>query len=409
MDPRTLPMRFKHLLSLAAASSAVTTSAAAQDRSAIERTRITTPSYRYSFDEPAHRAALGVVTTATGTARDTLGLMITSITKGSPAEKAGLEEGNRIAAINGVSLKVNAADIEDGEMSSALTRRLVRELSKAKPGDEVELKVYRDGRTQTIKVKTADSDELFPRNDDGRTTQADRDNRPALGLSLGNTGGKRDTLGVLVMSVSDSSPASRAGIEEGNRIAAINSVNLRVAREDAGDRYLGSTKVQRLQREILQLKPGDNVTLKIYSSGQFRDVTLKVARAGDQPKNQGGMMIFGGDGFGAFPAMPPMPAMPAMPSMRSMPMIAPMPAMPPMDGMRFDLLAPGIRRSMQGVRVQLDNLLPQIERISPRVRMQLDELGPRLEQLRPQLEQIRPQLERLRLQARPRIVMTRTV
>ena len=153
-------MRIELLLALATASSAVTTSAVAQDRPTVERTRITTPrAYSYSYDDaPAHRAALGVVTTATGTARDTLGLMITSITKGSPAEKAGLEEGNRIAAINGVSLKVNAADVEDGEMTNALTRRLVRELAKSKPGDEVELKIYRDGRTQTIKVKTADSD-----------------------------------------------------------------------------------------------------------------------------------------------------------------------------------------------------------------------------------------------------------
>lgn len=389
-------MRLKHLLSLAVASSAVTTSAAAQDRSAIERTRIAAPrAYSYSFDEPAHRAALGVVTTATGTARDTLGLMITSITRGSPAENAGLEEGNRIAAINGVSLKVNAADVEDGEMSGALVRRLVRELSKSKPGDEVELKVYRDGRTQTVRMKTADSDDLFPRHENVRVAQADRDNRPALGFSLGNTGGKRDTLGVLVMSVSDSSPASRGGIEEGNRIAAINGVNLRVAREDAGDRSLGSTKAQRLQREISQLKPGENATLKVYANGQFRDVTLKVARAGDLPRNQGGMMIFGADGFGAFPAMPPMPAMPSMPMMAPMPA---MPAMPSMDGMRFEL-TPEFRRSMRGVRVQLDNLAPEVERITPHIQMQLEEL--------------RPQLERLRLEVpriiAPRIVMTRTI
>ena len=59
------------------------------------------------------------------------------------------------------------------------------------------------------------------------------DERPALGIGLGSSGSRRDTLGVLVMSVQDSSPAARAGLEEGNRIAAINGVNLRVAREDA--------------------------------------------------------------------------------------------------------------------------------------------------------------------------------
>ncbi|MDP9121754.1 MAG: PDZ domain-containing protein, partial [Acidobacteriota bacterium] len=66
--------------------------------------------------EPDHRAALGIAPMSTGTLRDTLGLLISSVTKGSPADKAGLEEGNRIAAINGINLRANAADIEDGEM-----------------------------------------------------------------------------------------------------------------------------------------------------------------------------------------------------------------------------------------------------------------------------------------------------
>jgi len=58
-------------------------------------------------------------------------------------------------------------------------------------------------------------------------------------------------LGVLVIGVTDSTPAARAGLEEGNRIAAINGVNLRVAREDAGDRWVGSARAERLQRENL--------------------------------------------------------------------------------------------------------------------------------------------------------------
>ena len=74
-----------------------------------------------------HRAALGVSTTATGTLRDTLGVMITSITSGGPAEKAGLEEGNRIAAINGVDLRVAREDAGDDYMANARVQRLTRE------------------------------------------------------------------------------------------------------------------------------------------------------------------------------------------------------------------------------------------------------------------------------------------
>ena len=233
-------MRMTSFLALAAASAAVSP-AGAQTREPQTRT--------YTYDsnvQEAHRAALGLATTSTGTLRDTLGVMVTAITKGSPAERAGIEEGNRIAAINGVSIRANAADIEDIEASGTLTRRLARELAKSKPGDEVELRVYRDGRTTSMKVRTADSDSLFRRREVVRLSRAELDDRPALGIGLGNTGGRRDTLGVLVMSVPDSTPAARAGLEEGNRIAAINGIDLRVAREDAGDAYLGSAKAQRL-------------------------------------------------------------------------------------------------------------------------------------------------------------------
>src|SRR5471032_1571548 len=287
-------MRLIPLLTLAAVAA---TTAGAQG----------TPQARmYSYDvdrldREEHRAALGVGTTATGTLRDTLGVMITSVAKGSPAEKAGLEEGSRIAAINGVSLRANAADIEDAEMSGTLTRRLTRELGKAKPGDDVELRVYREGRTSTVKVKTADSDSLFRRREMVRFSRSEIEDRPALGIGLGNSGSKRDSLGVLVISVGDSTPAARAGLEEGNRIAAINGVNLRVASEDAGDRYVGSAKAQRLRREIAQLKPGSDVTLRVYANGQFRDVRTKVVRAGDLPKDGNRMFFFDGEG--------PMPAM----------------------------------------------------------------------------------------------------
>ena len=326
----------------------------------------------FSGRDDTPRAALGISTGATGTLRDTLGLLVNSVVRGGPAEKAGLEEGNRLASINGVNLRANAADIDDYESAGTLSRRLVRELEKVKPGDEVELRVYREGRTQNMKVRTVSSDSLFKR---GRTftriSRADMDDRPALGFGLGSSGSRRDTLGVLVMSVQDSSPASRAGLEEGNRIAAINGVNLRVAREDADDPGVGRAKAQRLMREVSQLKPNDNVTLRVYANGQWREVTLKVARAGDLPRSRG-MRYFGGFDM-------PMPAMPGMPAM---------PAMPPMP--------PGEWRSMRNeFPIELE-LGPELTERMQEVRMNLDQLRPELEQMRPELEQMRPELERMR-------------
>jgi serine protease Do len=336
--------------------------------------------YSYSTSDNDHRAALGVTTTTTGTLRDTLGILITSLTRGGPAEKAGLEEGNRISAINGVSLRASAADVEDSDMSSALTRRLTRELGKVKAGDEIELKLYRDGKQQTMKIKTADADELFrPTNvsTTRRNMEEERDNRPVLGFSLGSTGSRRDTLGVLVMSVTDSTPAAKSGIEEGNRIAAINGVSLKVAKDEAGDREMSQLKVQRLQREISKLKPGENVTLSVYANGRFHDVTMKVARAGDLPKNaRGAFTIFGGDGDFNF-TMPAMPAMPAMPRMAPMaPMAAP--------SVRYEI-SPMVRRQLDEARVQIRNIEPQI-------RMQLENARPQIQRLREVMPSIGPRI-----------------
>ena len=299
------------------------------------------------------RAALGINTSSTGTRRDTLGLLITSIVRGGPAEKAGLEEGNRISAINNVSLRANVADIDDYESAGTLSRRLVRELEKAKPGDEVELRVYREGRTQALRVRTVSSDSLFKRATTYRRVSRDEiDERPALGIGLGSSGSRRDTLGVLVMSVQDSSPAARAGLEEGNRIAAINGVNLRVAREDAEDAVLGRTKAQRLMREVSQLKPGDNVTLRVYANGQYRDVAMKVVRAGDLPHSRG-MTYFGGFDALGFPPVPPTPPLPRGGVYRTMEHFAPM---------RFEV-GPELNETLEGVRTQIDKIRPELERI----------------------------------------------
>ncbi|MEO7857616.1 MAG: PDZ domain-containing protein, partial [Gemmatimonadaceae bacterium] len=305
-----------------------------------------------------NRAALGVSTTATGTLRDTLGLMITMITKGSPAERAGLEEGNRIQAINGVNLRANAADIEDAELSGSLSRRLTRELGKAKPGDDVELRIYREGRSQAVRVKTVDSDSLFRRRESVRWSQADADDRPTLGVGIQSSGSRRDTLGVLIVSVGDSTPAERAGLEEGNRIAAINGVNLRVAREDAGDDYLSSAKAQRLQREISQLKPGGDATLRIYANGQFRDVRVRVARAGDMPRRN--RTFFGGMSgmLAPMPPMPPMPAMPAMPPTPARPRVSGW----PMESIHLEI-GPAIERGLLEAGAELERVRPQLEQL----------------------------------------------
>lgn len=240
------------------------------------------------------RAALGISIGGSGSARDTLGLLVTAVTPNGPAERAGIQEGDRIASINGVSLRLDPSDAGDVDIGNAMSRRLTRELSRVQAGDEVDLRVYADGRSRSIRVRTADSDSLYTRS---RVNRTETDERASLGLGVVSTSSRRDSLGVLVMFVDDSGPAGRAGIEEGNRIAAINDVDLRTVRDDAGDESVASSKVRRLQREVSRLHPGDRVELRVYANGELRRVGLRAARAADL-RHQGHPIIMSGDGFG---------------------------------------------------------------------------------------------------------------
>ena len=279
-----------------------------RSRSDDGQTRVYSYDSRYADD----RAAIGV-TTSSGGMRDTLGLLVQSVTAGGPADKAGIEEGNRLVSINGVSLKLSAADAGEGDMDGIANRRLIRELEKVKPGGEVELRVWAGGQSKTVKVKTVAFEDLPGRT---RAVRRELDDRPSIGLSLSATGSRRDTLGMLVVRVATNGPAEKAGIVEGDRVTAINGVSLRVASEDAGDAYMSSARINRYRRELGKVTIGEDVELRYLSGGQAKTVKLKPVRAGDLPRERGGVMIIGDGawGFGDFPyAFPAVPAPPAVP------------------------------------------------------------------------------------------------
>src|SRR4029079_1974 len=148
------------------------------------------------------------------------------------------------------------------------------------PGDEVDLRVYAGGATKPIKVKTvapADLYETYSRRLD--------EERATLGLNFAVTGSSRDTIGVFVMSVEDNGPAAKAGIEEGSRLASVNGVDLRGKNtRDEEDFYLRTTNVSRLEREIAKVKPGDDVDLRVYYNGQYKNVKVKAGRLSDLPR-----------------------------------------------------------------------------------------------------------------------------
>jgi C-terminal processing protease CtpA/Prc len=247
----------------------------------------------YAFSAEPH-AVIGVTTTGAANSRDTLGVLVSSVRTGSPAEKAGIEEGNRISSVNGVSLRLAPADVGDYDMANIMTRRLTRELDKLHPGDEVDLRVFVSGQTKAVKIKTVALEDLY---EVPIARRADAE-RPTLGLRLATTGSSRDSMGVFVIAVDEAGPAAKAGIEEGSRIASINGVDVR-GKHSEDDEFMvfRSSNINRFEREVNKLKPGEDATLRVFYNGQVRNVTVKVARASDLPRRKGSMTIIGGDSF----------------------------------------------------------------------------------------------------------------
>ncbi len=101
------------------------------------------------------RAAIGVQVQTTGTRRDTIGVFISRVVPDGPAEKAGIVEGERIVSINGVDLRVAAADVDDSYTAGIASHRLIREMEKLMPGGIVRLQVNSGGRTREVQVTTA--------------------------------------------------------------------------------------------------------------------------------------------------------------------------------------------------------------------------------------------------------------
>jgi hypothetical protein len=209
------------------------------------------------------------------------------VTAEGPAAKAGLKAGDRIQSINGVNLKLDRSDANDETLEGMMQRRLQREMAKAKPGDDIALRVLSGNSARNVTVKAVAERELAT-----NTVTRSGENwiwssgtpakdRAALGVQLGGSPSKRDTLGVLVVAVTADGPAEKAGVIEGDRIARINGVDLRVPGVDGGDGELARARVSRLQNELGKLEPGAVATLTVVTAGRSREVRVTTSKSSE--------------------------------------------------------------------------------------------------------------------------------
>jgi serine protease Do/serine protease DegQ len=159
------------------------------------------------------------------------GALINDIMKGSPAEKAGIRQGDVITVFNG-------ADVKD----PSHLQRLVAETGIGKP---VKVNVFRDGRALELSLTLTSSD-MAPKQRSGTGGGESQGRADQLGLVVDDS---EEGDGAVVVDVSKRGAAAEAGIRRGDVIVSVNRT--RVA--DAAD----------YQRAVRLARPGSTLTVLV--------------------------------------------------------------------------------------------------------------------------------------------------
>jgi serine protease Do len=182
---------------------------------------------------------------------DAKGAVITDVTDDSPAEKAGLKEGDVVVGFDGRPVNDN--------------NDLSRYIASKAPGETVRLQVVRDGSERTINVTLGTFPEQGDDGDDDRST-----GRAELGMTLRNLTPDiaerlempRTAKGVVVMDVEAGENAEDAGLQRGDVIVSVNGVPV-------GD-------VEEFRSVIERFKPDGLARLRVRRGRNHTFLVLKL-------------------------------------------------------------------------------------------------------------------------------------
>jgi serine protease Do len=179
------------------------------------------------------------------------GAIVSDITAGSPAEKAGVRPGDVVLAADDKPMADNGA--------------LSRYISGKTPGTTVRLTIFRDGAEKSISVVLG----TFP-DENQQADQSDKEGRPQLGMTLHDLTPDlaarlelpRGTRGAVVMDVEAGETAEEAGLAQGDVIVSVNGVAI--------------DGVGGFEAEVAKAKTDGLARLRVRSGESHRFVVLKL-------------------------------------------------------------------------------------------------------------------------------------
>jgi serine protease Do len=188
---------------------------------------------------------------------DAAGVIVTKVDKGTPAERAGLKEGDVIREVDGKKIK-NDVD-------------LISKISSRRPGDSVRLNVFRKGRQVEVAVTLGDRKEGLATTSLGEQAppqptrhSAEPESASGLGLDVESLsaeaqerlGFSPELRGVLVTGVDFDSEARKKGLVPDLLVTAIN------------DKPVES--INAWEKAVKQLSPGAPVKVDALAPGEER-------------------------------------------------------------------------------------------------------------------------------------------
>jgi serine protease Do len=184
-----------------------------------------------------------------GLPKDANGILVARVNEGGPADKAGLQAGDVITAINKQPVK-DGSDVTNA-------------IGLMSPGSNATITVIRNGKSRDLVAKIAE----FPSEDTASVkSKGSSKEDSVLGLTvqkLGPEAREKNNLdskqGLLVVDVAENSEAERVGIQPGDLIIAVN----------------GKSVVESASLKTAVKQSGARVLLRIERGGQYFFVPLK--------------------------------------------------------------------------------------------------------------------------------------
>ena len=177
---------------------------------------------------------------------DEKGALVSDVVEGGPAEKGGLKGGDLIIEYGGKPVE-----------GPAHLRNMV---ANTAPGTEAPIKIIREGKTQTLKIKiteqSAEEAAMEPGAENALAGVAVQELTPAIKKNLGIT---ERVQGVIITSVDEESAASDV-LRREDVITEVNREKIKTIKD--------------YRSAVTKIKPDESVLLLIYRAGQVFYVTL---------------------------------------------------------------------------------------------------------------------------------------